>query len=164
MGRVSDTCSRSTLWGRSPHPSIPERRAETVPILTTPWGPFPSRTKPPSGEAGSNEGERFASTQTAIQPPGLATAVLEGSQPEPTTGYVGQRRQWERRAGGPACRAHLAAFAFVFPLVSWGSFTNYIRAWLRPVVTSQRTGWDNRASVRQVVRERGQPPSPLRQE
>lgn len=120
-------------------------RGETFPILTAPWGPFPSRTKSPSGEAGSNEGESFASTQSVIQPPGLATAVLEGSQPKPTTGYVGQCRQWERQAGGPACGAHLVAFAFILPLVSWGSFAHYIRAWLRPVVTSQRTGWDNRA-------------------
>lgn len=121
----SDTFSGSTLhWGGDPHPptSVALREWSGEPShLTLPWGCFPSRTRCPSGEAGSSEGEHL--------PPALVPASRCQAWPLP---YRTKATHWmwplSNHSWGvwPACSTGLAAFAFTFLLVSWGPITHFL--------------------------------------
>lgn len=107
-----------------------------------PGGHFPSRTMPPSAEAGSSEGEHLPAT--SVQPSSRQAWPLPSSR-----AWLEAKANCQMRGAmfpvGMAGGSGLAAFAFIFAVVSWGSFSPSPRPWLRPVVTSQRSGWGHRA-------------------
>lgn len=99
-----------------------ERRGGRVlpsPHLTGPGGCFLSRTRPPSAEAGSNEGEQL--------PPRQAPPSSGHFWPLPSWEICSQSQplnMWGSKASGHGWWARLAAFPFLFPVVSSGSFTH----------------------------------------